>query len=157
LHTELRDAWGQWVAEMGEWHIFGALTYDPGKHPVKPGADVVRAHARRWLRQGARAIGRPIEAGILALEYQKNGYPHLHPLLRLSGGLRPTDLPALGQLWWKPHGLERLEYPRKQEDVCAYATKYLTKDLAKGDVIFWPTRGQLTTHQPALLNPGKRG
>jgi hypothetical protein len=67
------------------------------------------------------------------------------------------DIAALGRAWYLPHGGNRLAKPRDVADVCAYATKYLTKDLAKGDVIFWPTRGQLTTHQPALLNPGKRG
>lgn len=143
---------------MGEWHVFGALTYDLGRRDGNvmssnagmPGADVVRAHARRWLRNGARELGRPIEAGVLALEYHKNGVPHLHPLLRIAGGLQGNEFATLGRLWHAEHGYARLERPRSREDVCAYATKYLVKDLGRGDVMFWPPRGPLTVHQLEL-------
>lgn len=135
---------------MGEWHVFGALTYDPARRrtdrdgPVRPGADVVRSHARAWLRD-SRA-----EAAVVALEYQKNGWPHLHPLVRLPGGIRRGDLVALGQSWYQQHGYAKLELPLSRDDVCAYASKYLAKDLDCGDVIFWPPRGSLSVHQPGL-------
>jgi len=86
----------------------------------------------------------------VALEYQKNGWPHFHPLLRLAGGLQPGDIARLGQAWYKPHGYARLEPPRSRVDVCSYAAKYLAKDLSRGDVIFWPLRGPIGQHQPAL-------
>lgn len=157
-YDELQRAWTDWIADMGEWHVFGALTYDlerrfrtkPPSVGSMPGADVVRAHARRWLNHGARALGRPIEAGVLALEYHKNGVPHLHPLLRIAGGLQGDEFATLGRLWFADHGYARLEQPRSREDVCAYASKYLTKDLARGDVLFWPPRGPLSVHQPEL-------
>lgn len=146
----LAAAWGDWIAEMGEWHVFGALTYDPKRRrqddrgPVPPGADVVKAHARAWLRD-TRA-----EAGVVALEYHKNGWPHLHPLVRVAGGSYGHELADLGQSWFKHHGYAKLEIPRSQGDVSAYAAKYLFKDLHQGDVIFWPPRGPLSTHQTGL-------
>lgn len=139
--------WGEWIASLGEWHAFGALTYDPRKHRGVPGNDVARANVRRWLGGSARVLGRPVEAAVVALEYQKNGWPHFHPLLRLPGGLQPGDLARLGQAWYGPHGYAKLEPPRSRSDVCAYASKYLAKDLSRGDVLFWPPRGDLRSHQ----------
>lgn len=155
---ELQRAWTEWVADIGEWHVFGALTYDAERCrvnrdtsiPIQPGPDVVRANVRRWLNNGSRELGRPIEAGVLALEFHKSGWPHVHPLLRIAGGLQGNEFSALGKLWFKEHGYARLEVPRSREDVCAYASKYLTKDLAKGDVLFWPPHGSLAVHQAAL-------
>jgi hypothetical protein len=95
-------------------------------------------------------VGRHVEAAVVALEYQKNGWPHFHPLLRLPGGLQARDFAGLGQAWFREHGYARLEAPRSRDDVCVYAAKYLTKDLGRGDVIFWPLTGPLTTHQPGL-------
>ena len=156
------EVWGEWVGGMGEWHVFGALTYDQDRRerrddhgvPIKPGNDVVKAHARGWLREGERRLGRPIEAAVLALEYQKNGWPHLHPLLRVAGGLQGNEFKVLGGTWFERHGYAQLQKPRDQVDVCEYAAKYLAKDLDRGDVLFWPLRGQLTTHQPRL-RPGR--
>jgi hypothetical protein len=144
------EAWGEWIASMGEWHVFGALTYDQRRRPTVPGSDVARAHVRRWLRDAPRRAGVEVEAAVVALEYQRNGWPHFHPLLRLRGGARPGDFGRLGQAWFKPHGYAQLQVPRDQSDVAAYAAKYLAKDLSEGDVIFWPLHGQLTTHQPRL-------
>jgi hypothetical protein len=149
------NAWAEWVAGLGEWHIFGGLTYDqrrsraPGLQApgVRPGADVVKRHALAWLKEAPKSVGRPVEAAVVALEYQKNGWPHLHPLLRLAGGVRDGDIAALGRLWFDAHGGNRLEVPRSRSDVCAYAAKYLVKDLARGDVLLFPLRGPLTTHQ----------
>jgi len=151
---EVQSAWAEWVSGLGEWHLFGGLTYDQRRARggqtlgVRPGADSCRHHALAWLRDAPKVVGRPIEAAVVALEYQKNGWPHLHPLLRLAGGLREGDIARLGGLWFERHGGNRLEVPRTTNDVCAYASKYLVKDLAHGDVIFWPLRGPLTLHQP---------
>ena len=152
------EVWGEWVGGMGEWHVFGALTYDQNRRerhddhgtPIKPGNDVVKAHARGWLREGERRLGRPIEAAVLALEYQKTGWPHLHPLLRVAGGLQGDEFKILGGTWFERHGYAQLQKPRDQADVCEYAAKYLAKDLDRGDVLFWPLRGPLSTHQPRL-------
>lgn len=141
---------------MGEWHLFGGLTYDQrrarggGQVGVQPGADVVKAHAVRWIKDFNKGRGRPIEAAVVALEYHKNGWPHLHPLLRIAGGLQGDEIKTLGGLWYREHGGNKLEVPRTREDVCAYASKYLVKDLARGDVVLWPLRGPLTSHQPSL-------
>lgn len=150
MQRAIADEWGKWVAEMGEWHVFGALTYDQARRDTRPGVDVAKAHVNRWLREAPRAIGRSVEAGVVALEYQHNGWPHFHPLLRLPGGLRPRDLASLGQAWYRQHGYAKLEIPRDVDDVCSYASKYLAKDLDRGDVLFWPLRGSLSTHQIPL-------
>jgi hypothetical protein len=156
-HQAVADAWGDWIAGMGEWHLFGGLTYDQRRRrldgtgmPIPPGADVARRHVLRWLGDGSERLGRPVEAAVVALEYQRNGWPHFHPLLRLPGGLAGNELQELGGLWFERHGYAKLEPPRDRADVCAYAAKYLSKDLARGDVLFWPRRGGLGVHQPGL-------
>lgn len=151
------EAWGKWVAEMGDWDVFGALTYDQRRRSSVPGSDVARAHVRRWLGKAAPRVGISIEAAVVALEYQKNGWPHFHPLLRVRGGASRGVFGVLGQLWFKEHGYARLERPRAAADVCAYAAKYLSKDLDKGDVIFWPSTGSLSVHQLALREQRARG
>ena len=109
---------------------------------------MVKRHALGWLKEhNARYPSRPVEAAVLALEYQKNGWPHLHPLLRLGGGLQDGDIARLGTLWFRRFGGNRLERPRSTADVAEYASKYLVKDLARGDVLFYPLRGSLSTHQ----------
>lgn len=148
--SQVEEAWADWVAKMGEWHVFGALTYDQRRRAGMPGSDVARAHVRRWLRRDVPRSGLQVEAAVVALEYQKNGWPHFHPLLRLAGGDHPRSHQLLGQAWFKDHGYAKLETPRSIEDVAAYASKYLVKDLARGDVIFWPPRGSLSVHQTGM-------
>lgn len=156
---------------MGRWDLFGGLTYDPKRcRPdgrgafIPPGSDVVKSHALRWLRDAPDVLGRDVEAAVVALEYQKNGWPHLHPLLRIAGGLEGGEIAALGRAWFNAHGGNRLEEPRSIVDVASYASKYLTKDLSRGDVLFWPLRGQLSTNSDSFtgtssgtLAPLRRG
>jgi hypothetical protein len=148
---------------MGEWHLFGGLTYDPRRRrvdgmgaPIRPGVDVAKRHVVAWLRDGAERLSRPVEAAVVALEAHKNGWPHFHPLLRVAGGLRGNELQELGGLWFERHGYARLEVPRDRADVCAYAAKYLTKDVARSDVVFWPSRGPLDRHQLGLRVRARR-
>lgn len=156
------EAWGSWIAGMGEWHLFGGLTYDQRRRRedgrggfIAPGADVAKGHVRRWLKEAPRTLGRPIEAAVVALEYQRNGWPHFHPLLRIAGGLQGNELAQLGGAWFEHHGYARLGPPESPAAVCAYAAKYLAKDISRGDVIFWPLRGPLTIHQAELAG-GRR-
>lgn len=155
--NELQDVWGGWIAGHGPWHVFGALTYDPVRRPVGAGGaptmpprDIALAHVRRWLRETDKALDHRLEAAVVALEYQKSGSPHFHPLLRLAGGLQGVEFREAGQAWFRRHGYAKLESPRDQGDVAAYASKYLVKDLAVGDVVFWPRRGSWPAHQPGL-------
>jgi len=152
----VKEAWGEWIASMGDWHVFGGLTYDQRRRRTVPGADVARAHVRRWLRRASGPGELAVEAGVVALEYQRNGWPHFHPLLRLRGGAQAGDYARLGQLWFKDHGYARLEPPRSKLEVATYAAKYLSKDLSRGDVLFWPVHGSMQLHQPSLPAPGVR-
>lgn len=178
---DVAAAWGEWVGSLGEWHLFGGLTYDQRRRPVvppgmqrgdgrlrlgprlsedgrvrlggdrRPGRDAAVANVGYFLREGQRRLGRRIEAAVIALEYQKNGWPHFHPLLRLEGGLQDGDIRQLGPLWFKIAGYGRLEVPRAASEVCAYASKYLSKGLDQGDVVLWPPRGDLRDHQLGLV------
>jgi len=138
---------GEWLADMADWTLFGTLTYDPercrlvpGKRYGErsmPGLDVVRAHAFRWLRSGPVAVGRPVEAAVVGVERHKSGWPHMHALLKLPGGVHKGDLVGMGQSWYREHGYARLELPRQKDDVAAYVAKYVAKDIDRGDLIFF--------------------
>lgn len=151
----LADTWGTFVAEdLGPWHLFGGLTFDQerfARYQVRVGKstrtyvrppgwrlprDLAERLFHRW-ESDVRALVGPVEY-VVALEYHRNGWPHLHPLLRLDRGLQQGDIAALGTLWRERCGLEALEVPRDRLAVCAYAAKYLSKDLARGDVILSP-------------------
>jgi len=148
---EVAQAWGEWVAATGEWHVFGGLTYDPARAFGRPHPEACGKHVRRWLRAAPRALGREVEAAVVATEYHRSGWPHFHPLLRLAGGNQGNELRELGQLWFREHGYAKLEVPRSVQDVAMYAAKYLSKDLSTGDVLLWPPKGDLRAHAPALL------
>ena len=155
--TVLRREWGEWIAAQGPWHVFGALTYDQrryrGRTDTRYGAippDVTKAHAKRWLRDTNKVLDGRLEAAVLALEYQKNGWPHFHPLLRLAGGLHGNEFALAGGLWYGDHGYAKLEAPRDAKDVTAYAAKYLSKGLDQGDVLIWPFKGPWPPHQREL-------
>ena len=155
---EVALAWGEWIAGLGEWHLFGGITYRQapdlvGSHEIPrqmPHPEAVRKHVRGWLGHCNRQLNGRVEAAIVAVEAHKSGWPHAHPLIRLAGGVRPGDVGTLGGAWFERRGYAKLERPRVIADVCEYAAKYLSKDLARGDVVFWPERGPLVTHQLAL-------
>lgn len=148
--TAVSAAWGEWIAGMGDWHLFGGLTYRQSPTNAIRGPEAVTKDAQRWLRQADAALSHRVEAAVLAVEYHRSGWPHIHPLLRLSGGLRGGDVTTAGGLWYEKHGYARLEAPRDARAVASYAAKYLAKDLDRGDVILWPRKGSLGVSQPAL-------
>lgn len=149
------EAWGQWVAGLGEWHAFGGLTYDPqrvvvGSHQslrARPHPEAVVKHLRSWLQESNRRLDGRLEAAVVAVEAHKSGWPHAHPLIRLAGGLQYADLATVGQVWYERRGYAKLEAPKSIDAVSAYAAKYLSKDVQRGDVFLWPERGALTTVQ----------
>lgn len=148
---DVATAWGDWVTGLGVWHVFGGLTYRDQTDTRVRGQEAVLRDCRTWLRKSEKVLGRGIEAGVLAVEYHRSGWPHIHPLLRLEGGLRYPDLHQLKQAWSDWHGYATLEEPRDVGAVAAYASKYLAKDLAQGDVFLWPLKGSLSVHQEQLL------
>jgi len=150
----LSTEWGDWITSLGEWHVFGGLTYDPRTVERRPGVRQVRDDVSRWLGDSKEHAGVFIEAAVVAVEYQRNEWPHCHPLLRLRGGLAPNAIGILGQAWFQRHGWAQLERPRQAAAVAAYAAKYLSKDLDRGEVILWPQESDLRSHQPGLASRG---
>mgnify|MGYP001489402704 CR=1 FL=1 len=155
-----REAWAEWLSGLAEWNLFGGLTVDPKRRevcrmlvrdgngrlgwkgyrrvengPVAPGRDGLLDAFREWVRAGRRALGRDIEY-VVALEYHRSGWPHLHPLLALEGGLMAGDVTTLGGLWYVSQGYAKLEVPRTMEGVARYCARYLVKDLDRGDLLF---------------------
>jgi len=153
VKDDVRQCWGRWIAGLGEWHLFGGITYDPRTVVARPSNAAVRRDVSRWLGYSPGHPGVFVEAAVVAIELQGNEWPHAHPLLRLRGGLGPGAISALGQAWFQRHGWAQLERPKEARAVAEYAAKYLSKDLDRGDVIFWPRRGWLTGHQPVLGRP----
>ena len=143
LTSEVAEAWGEWVGGLRDWQLFGGLTFDQGRVPseVVLGVRVPRVISRDvaigrfegWIRRSEGVWKRPVDY-VAALEYQRNGWPHFHPLLDV-GVLGDGDIEALGALWFADNGYGRLEVPRDHAAVCAYSAKYLAKELAVGDVL----------------------
>lgn len=141
---------GDWLANMTRWDLFGTLTYDPNRCRLipgrrdgersMPGMDVVKSHAFTWLRSGPSAIGRPIEAAVVGIERHKSGWPHMHTLLKLPGGVGKGDLVGMGQSWFGRHGYAKLELPKSRNDVALYVAKYVAKDVDSNDMIFFRLR-----------------
>lgn len=177
LSRGAKEAMGEWIVPLAEWDLFGGLTFDQRRlqswrvklPPFKGGllyesrpSRVVEYKLdcpRRLSCEGARVrfqsyvgraeslLGRRIDY-VVALEAHRNGWPHLHPLLALDGGLRQGDIAALGTLWFEMYGYGRLEVPRAAFDVAAYCAKYLSKDSAIGELVF-STRLQSTDRRPS--------
>lgn len=145
-------AWGQWVAPLAQWGAFGALTLDQRTNGSREwekttSGEVFRHMVTRWLRDGEQVLGRKLQA-VVAVEYQKNGWPHAHPLVAAEGGLNPRtwgpslqwgDISKLRNQWMerRARGWAKLEVPRSVGAVATYASKYLSKGLETGDVILW--------------------
>ena len=103
--------------------------------------DVAVGRFHRWIDEVSGALGRRVEF-VAALEYQRNGWPHFHPLLDV-GELQDGDISRLGRTWWRLAGGSRFSRPRNTLDVASYSAKYLAKDFAVGDVLL--SRGLVST------------
>ena len=141
------SAMGDWISQLAPWTLFGGLTFDPKRCeqervfgtliPRRIPVDVAAGRFKRWMRASEKALGRGI-VYVAALESHKNGWPHLHPLLSLEGGIQAGDVATLGVLWFQANGFGRLEIPRSMEDVSGYCAKYLAKDYATGALLLSP-------------------
>jgi len=141
--TAVSEAWGEWVTGLAPWQLFGALTYDPKRtrpdgrpawgHTRGPSTESVQKGIRHWHKETEKLVGRV--ALVAALEAHKTGWPHVHPLLAFTHELEGGEIAAVGQVWYKMNGYARLEVPRSRDAVAAYASKYVTKELERGDVL----------------------
>jgi len=157
---------------MRPWDLTMTLTFDPKRRvPVPPGVqrgshslsssisprvteggvrlsdvtlagDVATRRVKTWLKAGSDRLGRRL-VGVVCAETHKSGAPHFHGLLGVDGGLEQGDIAELGGLWFQLNGYNMLEVPRSVRDVAIYASKYMSKDLKDGGVLFWPERGGL--------------
>jgi hypothetical protein len=139
------EAYGAFVASIRRWDVFGGLTYRSqasgtdatrlrGPRPL----ELVKRDVEWWIREVRRQAHLEVEAAVVAIESHRSGWPHIHPLLGLRGGLQEGDLKRLWQVWYERYGGGKLSAPRSQGEVSAYACKYLTKDIARGDVMILP-------------------
>jgi hypothetical protein len=100
-----------------------------------PSRESVEKLVRFWHREVSKTLGQEV-AAVVAIESHKNGWPHCHPLLSVPGGLtRGDEIKVLGGKWFELAGYANLEFPRDQDAVAGYASKYLTKDYAAGEVM----------------------
>lgn len=142
----MTEAWGEWIAQLRDWDVFGGMTFDQRRAAQeriwkssvvtigrRVSRDVAVKRFHRWIDDASGVLGRRIEY-VAALEYQKNGWPHFHPLLDV-GELQQGDISRLGRTWWRLAGGSQLSRPRNTLDVSRYSAKYLAKDLAVGDVL----------------------
>src|SRR3989304_476937 len=91
------SAMGDWISQLAPWTLFGGPTFDPERWtqervfgtliPRRIPVDVAAGRFKRWMRASEKALGRGI-VYVAALESHKNGWPHLHPLLSLEGGIQ---------------------------------------------------------------------
>lgn len=143
---------------MHPWEVFGGLTLDPKTNGSQEWAKatsgpIFRGMCERWLKDCEAVMGRKLHA-VVAIEYQKNGWPHGHPLVAVEGGLEARtwgpertdgngrmfgDISHMRHQWMerRDRGWAKLEIPRSMGAVATYASKYLSKGLDTGDVILW--------------------
>jgi hypothetical protein len=171
----VRQAMGDWILSQVRPSVFGGLTHDPRRRVVKLaaqradkrgftrlaarltdgdtprrladvpiGRDPAVARVFEWLTACEQATGKGI-AGLVALEYHRNGAPHFHPLLELAGGLDQGDIVKMGLPWYRANGGNRLQVPRSEGEAAAYCAKYVCKQPEHGDLLFWPRGGELRT------------
>jgi hypothetical protein len=155
VQAEVAEAWGEWVVGLREWHLFGGLTFDQRRVPSEKvlgvnvprviSRDVAGARFREWIRRSEGVLQRRVDY-VAAMESQRNGWPHFHPLLDL-GRLGDGDIETLGRLWYEANGYGRLEVPRDRAAVCSYSAKYLAKDLGTGDVLMSRGLGRFVPFQ----------
>src|SRR3972149_163571 len=148
------SAMGDWISQLAPWTLFGGLTFDPKRCeqervvgtliPRRIPVDVAAGRFKRWMRASEKALGRGI-VYVAALESHKNGWPHLHPLLSLEGGIQAGDVATLGMLWFQANGVGRLEVPRAMEAGRGDAAKSLAKAYATGPLLLSPALVGRTT------------
>lgn len=156
--SEIDRAWGEWIGSLRAWHLFGGLTFDQRRFrsevvlgcrvPRVISRDMAIGRFKRWIARSESFLGRRIDY-VAALQYQRNGWPHFHPLLDI-GTVVDGDIALLGAAWYQENGFGRLEEPRCREAVCEYAARYLARDLACGDVLFSGSLGHVREFQVPL-------
>ena len=144
-----RAAWAEFLGRM-PWDYFGTLTVDPKRFPRMGEEGWHKAwewFLHEWWMQSARACGGAWKHGdrwrgpmanewrkgkrrpqwVQAIEPHRDGRPHCHTLIKLSGQLQRLDYSIGHRIWNENRGFGWFEKPRSQQDVADYCSKYVTK------------------------------
>lgn len=139
----MREHYGQWLAGYS-WQLFFTGTYDLDRQrcsPRGPHPEAALKHYLSWVR-GANEVlhgrrhdrrGIPGLQWCMALELQRRGVVHCHavvadPTTDLSPYSMASARADLRELWYRDHGIARLEVAESREAVSSYVCKYVVKD-----------------------------
>jgi hypothetical protein len=154
LEGRARDAWSEWLAQR-PWDLFLTLTSDKRTHPEalhKRFRYVCHTISDALYTRTATRKGRSPLEWVNGIERHKSGWPHSHALLRLPD-VDMADANQFSLEHWQrwiseTGGWAWLSVPRRQDDVTAYVTKYVTKE---GDLVLSPNLSPAVDRRPALL------
>lgn len=141
--TELCQAWGDWIDEVGErrggWDWFTTLTYrnrteeEQARGWTKAGWKYAETSCNRFLQHVGELKGLHDIWWVRCREWQDwRGVPHWHMFLGGVKDLRRLDLVD----WWyaKGYGFARVLPYEREKGGRFYLCKYLVKDM--GDIDF---------------------
>lgn len=134
--NELKQAWGDWLDDLGAWQMFATLTLrDPPGYQgtwTKPGWRTAKRARGDFMSQCAGPLGQPY--AVWCWEWQHDrGVPHLHGLV---GGVGPEvrrmDLVDHMYSRW---GIARVLRYDPTLGARFYLCKYITKELTHVDFL----------------------
>jgi len=138
---ELRQAWGQFVTDLGDqnggWDWYATLTfrdisYPGAPHWTKPGLGYTKRAWDRFVVELGLRKGLHDVRWVYGREYQQwRGVPHFHALIGGVAGLRLEE----AQSWWfRNYGIARIEPYDRSRGAGFYLCKYVNKQF--GDIHF---------------------
>lgn len=113
------------------------LTVDPSRY-ASPEAAWEDVGKRRRIGETMRAMG--VRYYVVVLEWHKSGWPHWHVLIWRPVAKMRLDHAQMTRAWGLGHTLYRCRYrdkkgrPLRTPKPMAWAVRYITKYLVKGDV-----------------------
>ncbi len=122
-YDDYGNEFGQWLANLAEWHWFVTCTLSREKVSIgfsEPGVGAARACLRELIvRSEARSFA-------CVFELQQDGVPHLHALL---GGCAAIDGGVASEHFYRNYGISRWKIYQPGGAAPKYLGKYLQKEL----------------------------
>ena len=136
-YKELKQAWGEWLDEVGDrkggWDWFVTLTFrDPPPERAALGWNKIgMAYANRawdsFVGEVGDRLGLQVEHWFCGMEEQKaRGVPHLHGLM---GGVGELRRDAAWAYWHERYGFARILPYDRNMGARFYVCKYVSKEL----------------------------